>query len=97
MPLVCYNLLKPRLNVNDLVVDKVYRVVKFRRINTKYSVAIIVDLDLGTLFLSKRYTEIIREDNIEGFSKRSLGLVFKKLQPTPQGRATPPYEIIEME
>lgn len=87
---------KARLNSCDLVVGRVYRIIKFQLINTKYGLSVLVHLEAGNLFLPKRFTSVIKEQNIEELNSKSLGLVLRSILTGVQGRTTPLYEIVEI-
>lgn len=87
--------LKPKIKPEQLVINAVYKIVKFTRLTTVYGPCIRVELEESVVFLPRRYLSVIPEDKIEDLNRQKLGLVFRGMKATPH-RPTPLLEIVSL-
>lgn len=81
---------KPLLKVNEMTINKSYRILKARRVNTQYGERVIVELEKKQVFLPSRY-DAMRDSTLvslcsgqycminKGVKGRSCEIEFMKL------------------
>jgi len=74
------------VNISSLIQNRPYPIVHAKRINTKYGPTFLlsirdVDEKLVDIFLSKRYANVVTDEDLENINSRSvyLNLVYKGL------------------